>query len=318
MALSGNDTMETMTPPRTVEMTPHTLIGVSLALLGVVLTLDNLGFVDAQEVLRFWPVVPMLVGCVYVVQGRETRDWVIGTVWITVGTAFLLRNLDVFRFRLADFLPLFLVAIGVRFMFGRRRRERRWPGMPDPAQPPAPPGVPPPFGPMGDTVFGPRFNPMSGLGSQQGAGPGPGPGPGPGAGPGTTAGSQGYGYAAGHAPSVSYGHGAAHSQVLRVFAMMFGADRRHSGALAHVEVSAVMGGCDIDLREAVPSAQPLVIQVFAMWGGIDIRVPPGWLIENEAWPILGGIVDSTTRPAMPTHRVILRGNAFMGGVEVKN
>jgi Domain of unknown function (DUF5668) len=288
--------MWTMTPPRTVEVTPHTLIGVSLALLGVVLTLDNLGFVEAKAVLRFWAIVPMLVGCVYVVQGREMRDWIVGAGWLAIGTMFLLRSLDVFRFRLADFLPLFLVAIGLKFMFGRRRhrRDRRWAGMPDPSQP-SPPPVPGPFGPMGDVVFGPRFDPMSGSGDSSGAGA-----------------PHDYGAAP------SYGQGNAQGQVLRVFAMMFGADRRHVGPLAHVEVSAVMGGCDIDLRDAAPSAQPLVIQVFAMWGGIDIRVPPGWLVQNEAWPILGGIVDSTTRPAIPTHRVILRGNAFMGGVEVKN
>jgi predicted membrane protein len=284
--------MWTMAQP---EITPHTFIGVSLAVLGVVLTLDNLGFVEAQAIFRFWPLVLVLFGSVYVVQGRDTRAWVLGACWMAVGTAFLLRNLDVFRFRLTDFLPLVLVAVGLKFMFGRRqRRDRHWPGMPDPAQPPPPPGVPPPFGPMSDSVFGPRFDP----GSMSGEAP-----------PASVGGA-----AAGH----GYGAGHAHAQVLRVFAMMFGADRRHVGALAHVEVSAVMGGCDIDLRDAVPSAQPLVIQVFAMWGGIDIRVPPGWLVQNEAWPILGGILDSTTRPAIPTHRVLLRGNAFMGGVEVKN
>jgi len=130
-----------MPPPRTVEITPHTLIGVSLAVLGVVLTLDNLGFVEAQDVLRFWPIVPILVGAVYIVQGRETRDWVVGTGWIAVGAAFLLRNLGVVKFRLSDFVPLILVAIGLRFMFGRRDRprRRRWPGMPDPTQPPPPP-----------------------------------------------------------------------------------------------------------------------------------------------------------------------------------
>ena len=51
-----------MTPPRPVEITPHMAIGVSLALLGVVLTLDNLGFVEFGEVMRFWPLIPMLVG----------------------------------------------------------------------------------------------------------------------------------------------------------------------------------------------------------------------------------------------------------------
>ena len=72
-----------MAPPRTVEVTPHTFIGVSLALLGVVLTLDNLGFVEAGAVLprsgrssRSWS-APL-----YVVQGRETRDWMLGTGWM--------------------------------------------------------------------------------------------------------------------------------------------------------------------------------------------------------------------------------------------
>lgn len=283
-----------MPPPRTVEITPHTLIGVSLAVLGVVLTLDNLGFVDAQDVLRFWPIVPILVGTVHIVQGRETRDWVIGTAWMAVGAAFLLRNLGVFKFRLTDFVPLILVAVGLRFMFGRRDRpKRRWPGMPDPAQPP-PPGVPPTYGPMGDHGFPPRFDSQP-IGGPTGAG---------GGWPGASARSTASGSTSPH--------------VLRLFAILWGTESRHHGPLAHVEVSAVMGGCDVDLRDATPTSEPLVVQVFAMWGGIDIRVPPGWLVQNEAWPILGGIVDNTTPPAVPTHRVILRGNAFMGGVEVKN
>ena len=282
-----------MPPPRTVEITPHTLIGVSLAVLGVVLTLDNLGFVEAQEILKFWPIVPMLVGSVYIVQGRETRDWVVGAGWLAVGTAFLLRNLGVFKFRLSDFVPLILVAIGLRFMFRRERSKRRWPGMPDPGQPPPPPGGPlggtPGFGPLGDLGFPPRFDPQ----------------------PTGAAAARAPGWAG--APS-----GSSSPHVLRLFAILWGTDRHHYGPLAHVEVSAVMGGCDVDLRDASPTSDPLVIQVFAMWGGIDIRVPPGWLVQNEAWPILGGIVDSTTPPTVPTHRVILRGNAFMGGVEVKN
>jgi hypothetical protein len=144
-------------------------------------------------------------------------------------------------------------------------------------------------------VFPPRFD------GPFGAGGAPGPAP-----------------AAAAGPRPRSAHDSAHGHVLRAFAMLSGTDRRHRGALAHVEVSAVMGGCDIDLRDATPTAEPLVIQVFAMWGGIDIRVPPGWLVQNEAWPILGGIVDSTVPPPVAAHRVILRGNAFMGGVEVKN
>ena len=62
-----------MSPPRTVEVTPHTAIGVSLALLGVVLTLDNLGLRGARRrACGSGRSIPMLVGAAYVVQGRET------------------------------------------------------------------------------------------------------------------------------------------------------------------------------------------------------------------------------------------------------
>jgi hypothetical protein len=278
--------MCTMTPPRSVEVTPHTAIGVSLALLGVVLTLDNLGFVEAGAVIRFWPLIPMLVGAAYIVQGREPREWLIGTAWLAAGTVFLLGNLGVFHFRLVDFLPLLLVALGLKVIFRQRtRRRRRWPGMPDPAQPPPVPGVPPAFGQVGDVAFPPRY---------------PWPGGAAGPMPGAAAGVAGGG------------------PVVRLFAILWGADRRVRGPVSHVEISAVMGGCDLDLRDAVPTHDPLAIQVFAMWGGIDIRIPPGWIVEIEAWPILGGVVDNTQAPALPSHRVILRGMAFMGGVEVKN
>ena len=280
-----------MTPPRPVEITPHMAIGVALALLGVVLTLDNLGFVEFGEVMRFWPLIPMLAGTAYVVQGREIREWGIGLAWLLVGTAFLLRNLDIFHFDLTDFLPLILVAVGLKVIFARHRRHQaaRGPGTPD-FGPPSPPGVPPAFAPAGDEAFPPRFSwPPA---------PATGTGPGTAAAGGATAGVRG--------------------QIIRVFAILWGADRRPRGPVAHVEVSAIMGGCDVDLRDAVPTTDPIAIQVFAMWGGIDIRIPPGWIVEIEAWPILGGVVDNTQAPALPSHRVILRGMAFMGGVEIKN
>jgi hypothetical protein len=303
--------MLTMAPPR-LEITPHTAIGVSLALLGVVLTLDNLGFVNASTVIRFWPLIPMLVGAAYVVQGREPREWAIGTAWMAVGTVFLLGNLGVFHFRLVDFLPLVLVALGVKVMFRQRgRRRRHWPGMVDPSVPPPVPGAPPPFVNV-DMPFPVVFPWPGGPGGPAPANPAPTAGP-QSAGPGPA------GAAAAGGPSATGAFGSrAGGQVIRLFAILWGADRRARGPVSHVEVSAVMGGCDLDLREAVPTVDPLAIQVFAMWGGIDIRIPPGWVVDIEAWPILGGVVDNTQAPALPAHRVILRGMAFMGGVEIKN
>jgi cell wall-active antibiotic response 4TMS protein YvqF len=271
-----------MAAPR-MELTPHTFIGVSLALLGVVLTLDNLGFVNAGDVLKFWPLVPMLVGLAYVAQAQEARDWLLGAGWLSVGTAFLLRNLGVFHFRLTDFLPLVLVAVGLKFILGRSRRKG-----PPPSDVHAIPGVPPvPPAPDAGASHARFHGPFPGGAWYPGWGPFEGAANGTGV-------------------------------PVRVFAFFWGADRRVRGPMSHAEVSAVMGGCDLDLRDAVPTSDPVIVQVFAMWGGIDVRVPPDWLVQNEAWPILGGVVDNTQTPMQPTRRVILRGMAFMGGVEIRN
>ena len=81
---------------------------------------------------------------------------------------------------------------------------------------------------------------------------------------------------------------------------------------------AVMGGCEINLS-AAKITKEAVIDVLAFWGGIDIRVPRGWRIENNITAILGGIVDKTDRdvPAgAPT--LVIRGTVIMGGVEIKH
>jgi hypothetical protein len=215
------------------------------------------------------------------------REWVIGAIWLAAGTAFLLRNLGVFHFRLTDFLPLILVALGIKVIFHRRQQRGAtgWPSLPGSVASPPPPPPPPAFAPAGGIHADLHADTHGRID--------------PGWSPGTSAESR-------------------FGQVVRVLAVLWGAERRARGPVAHVEVSAVMGGCDVDLRQAVPTRDPLAIQVFAMWGGIDIQVPPGWIVENEAWPILGGIVDNTRTPAVPAHRVILRGMAFMGGVEIKN
>jgi hypothetical protein len=102
-------------------------------------------------------------------------------------------------------------------------------------------------------------------------------------------------------------------------AVMGGVGRGVSSSdFAGGDAVAVMGGCEINLSGAKITKEA-IIDVLAFWGGIEIRVPRGWHIENQVVPILGGIVDKTDRdvPAgAPT--LIIRGSAIMGGVEVKH
>jgi hypothetical protein len=84
------------------------------------------------------------------------------------------------------------------------------------------------------------------------------------------------------------------------------------------EITAIMGGCEIDLRQASIDGEA-VFDVFAMWGGIDLRVPEDWTVISRVTPLLGGVEDRTRPPqGATTHRLVLRGFAIMGGIEVKN
>lgn len=79
---------------------------------------------------------------------------------------------------------------------------------------------------------------------------------------------------------------------------------------------AVMGGVDIDLTSAMGADGDAVIDVLAFWGGIDIQVPRGWKVVNRVAPVLGGFEDKTESAPPSAPRVIVRGAAIMGGVEV--
>lgn len=79
---------------------------------------------------------------------------------------------------------------------------------------------------------------------------------------------------------------------------------------------AVMGGCEIDLRNAKLQSDA-VIDALSFWGGIEIIVPRGWRVETRATALLGGI-SVRTEPVADGPRLLIRGAAIMGGVEVRH
>lgn len=110
------------------------------------------------------------------------------------------------------------------------------------------------------------------------------------------------------------------SDVVKAFALMSGYEKKWTGrALRAGDLSAVMGGVEIDLRGARTVPGGAVVEVFAFWGGVVIKVPESWRVDSEINVLLGGYEDKT-RPAAgpPQGRLVLRGLAVMGGVEVSN
>jgi predicted membrane protein len=85
------------------------------------------------------------------------------------------------------------------------------------------------------------------------------------------------------------------------------------------ELTAILGGCEIDLRPAVMQVDEAVVQTFAFWGGIEMKVPEDWDVVCKGYPILGGFEDRTSGPQNGVRkRLIVKGFAIMGGVEIRN
>jgi predicted membrane protein len=84
------------------------------------------------------------------------------------------------------------------------------------------------------------------------------------------------------------------------------------------QVLAVMGGCEIDLRRARIAQGEATLDVFAFWGGIEIRVPEEWEVVNRVNNVLGGSDNKTRLEPGTQQRFIVTGTVIMGGVEVKN
>ena len=85
------------------------------------------------------------------------------------------------------------------------------------------------------------------------------------------------------------------------------------------QATAVMGGCEIDLRHAsMPEGRPAVLDTFAFWGGIEIRVPDDWEVVTQGTAALGAFVNNARSLPAARRRLVVTGLAIMGGVEVKN
>jgi predicted membrane protein len=84
-------------------------------------------------------------------------------------------------------------------------------------------------------------------------------------------------------------------------------------------LQAIFGGIEFDLRKACLPEGETILNIEAIFGGIELSVPDNWLIEVKVESVLGGIDDSRmTVPVDSTHRLVIKGSAVFGGVEIKN
>ena len=221
------------------------VLGSIAILLGIVFMLDNFGYINAHDVLRYWPILLVVFGSVKAMQAGTpgSRTW--GVVIAGIGVMMLLRRLDILSISLWQFWPLALVAVGGSIIWHTMTARKR---------------------------------------------------------------------------VDSGGLSAEDESIVNGMAILGGFKRVNSSQnFRGGELTAIMGGVELDLRNASIKDGEAVLNVFAFWGGVGLRVPREWTVMLQGMPILGGYEDKTLPPQGPAiQRLVIKGSAVMGGVEISN
>lgn len=113
--------------------------------------------------------------------------------------------------------------------------------------------------------------------------------------------------------------GESDDSVVDITAILGGFERRIAAQdFRGGEITAIMGGCELDMRDASIKGGEAMINVFAVFGGISIKVPRDWTVILHGTPIMGGIDEKTNTPPDGSKRLIVKGYAIMGGVDIRN
>lgn len=222
---------------------PKLVVGVAIIVAGLVLTLDNLGLIEAHTIFKLWPLVLVVMGVAKIRQDRGSGS--LGGWFLVLGGAFLLL-FTLGGAHLSEALaPMLVVAVGILIVVKALKQNR---------------GVPPELARSEDFLQG---------------------------------------------------------------TAIFGGFKRRVSTQAFKggELTAIFGGYEVDLRQAVLENGQARIDVFVLFGGGEIRVPEGWEIANRATAIAGALNDGThhgpgsgeSRP-----RLVITGLILFGGTEVKS
>ena len=238
------------------------IFGALIVAAGVVLLLDQQGFINADRVFSyFWPVVMIAAGTAMLIdcRGRGGRGiW--GICLLAIGALLVLENLGLAHVRFDTIWPLILIGVGVLMIWqaaGPRIRpdgttRSQWPEI---------------------------FNRWSRVGS----------------------------------PDADF-NGVA---ILGGFKRRITSKKFKGGS-----VLSVMGGFQIDLRQADMEGDSATIEAMSFMGGGEIKVPDGWLVSMEGISLFGAFVDETEQQTPGVDgtqkRLIMKGVSLMGGIVVKN
>jgi predicted membrane protein len=84
-------------------------------------------------------------------------------------------------------------------------------------------------------------------------------------------------------------------------------------------ISTMMGGAEIDLRQAAIAGQEATIRFSVVFGGVELRVPEDWKVVVRTNAVAGNVEDKTSsRMGEGTKTLVLTGDVTFGGIEIRN
>lgn len=225
-----------------LRITPQVILGLLIVAFGIILTADNLDYVEADDILRYWPLLLVAFGLARMLNSDGSSGRLSGGLMVAVGVWLTADDIWGVPIDFERWWPMILVAIGLLIVYRAAR---------------------------------------------------------------------GGGNKLGESQSTS-------DNTFSEVAVWAGKVRRVSSPMFRkADLTAIMGGVEVDLRGASTAGQEAVIDVFAWWGGIEITVPPDWAVSNQVVVFMGGAEDKSSGMQDARNRLVLRGFVVMGGVEVK-
>lgn len=123
-------------------------------------------------------------------------------------------------------------------------------------------------------------------------------------------------------PASAGGTGASGDETWLDVRTMFGQTRRQikNQAFRGGVVNCVFSGCILDLRAMPAPDHPVTLHTEAVFGGIEIYLPPNWHVILEGHGMFGAFQDETLpigAPGEPRPTLVVTGAAIFGAVTVK-
>ncbi|WP_219134820.1 LiaI-LiaF-like domain-containing protein [Janthinobacterium sp. UMAB-60] len=255
------------------------VLGVIVIGLGLLFLLDNLGFINVRYTFRFWPTILIIFGLLKISQSHTRSGYILGGVMVLLGLSWTLKAMGLFYINWSMLWPLLIIAAGVAVVSKSLPGGQQRQRRQRQAAPP-------------DDAdhFGQARNGAVSLDKDAAD---------------ATA-----------APGAS--DQADDDSIIEVTAILGGYVRRVSSQrFKGGDINVIMAGCEIDLRQASIEGEA-VLNVFALCGGVTIKIPPDWSVVLQGTPILGGFEEKTIVPPNQNKRLYVTGYAIMGGLEIRN